>query len=245
MIEVAWDGYNIYPQVAAHQARRPGLRRSELRSLGRMVRGKHGHQARRAAAEVEAASKSRILLINGSSRSDQSCPGRDVQELPPGQDRQAACSSANVASTSSCSTSASHLGVRPQILPARPVYRRPCRSATGRAPATPTTRWDSSTTGWTRSIRCGSAAHGVMIVTPVNWYQAPAGTEGDDRSSGLRRRRQSRTRPRPAARMPKKAKALEMKGWDYPRHLAGRAFSVVVHGDAAGTETCAASWSTG
>jgi hypothetical protein len=28
-----------------------------------------------------------------------------------------------------------------------------------------------------------------------------------------------------------------MKGWDYPRHLAGRAFAVVVHGDAAGAET--------
>jgi len=28
-----------------------------------------------------------------------------------------------------------------------------------------------------------------------------------------------------------------LKGWSYPRHLAGRAFSVVVHGDAAGSET--------
>ena len=32
------------------------------------------------------------------------------------------------------------------------------------------------------------------------------------------------------------AKALELKGWDYPRHLAGRSYSVVVHGDSAGTE---------
>jgi multimeric flavodoxin WrbA len=32
------------------------------------------------------------------------------------------------------------------------------------------------------------------------------------------------------------AKELELKGWDYPRHLAGRVFSVVVHGDAAGAE---------
>ncbi len=32
------------------------------------------------------------------------------------------------------------------------------------------------------------------------------------------------------------AKAIELKGWDYPRHLAGRAFAVVVHGDAAGVE---------
>jgi multimeric flavodoxin WrbA len=36
---------------------------------------------------------------------------------------------------------------------------------------------------------------------------------------------------------PQRAKALELKGWHYPRHLAGRLFSVVVHGDAAGAET--------
>ena len=28
-----------------------------------------------------------------------------------------------------------------------------------------------------------------------------------------------------------------MKGWPYPRHLAGRHFAVVVHGDAVGAET--------
>jgi len=32
------------------------------------------------------------------------------------------------------------------------------------------------------------------------------------------------------------AKALELKGWDYPRHLAGRSFAVVVHRDSARTE---------
>jgi multimeric flavodoxin WrbA len=35
---------------------------------------------------------------------------------------------------------------------------------------------------------------------------------------------------------PAKAKALELAGWPYPRHLAGRAFGVFVHGDAAGAE---------
>jgi hypothetical protein len=36
-----------------------------------------------------------------------------------------------------------------------------------------------------------------------------------------------------------------MKGWSYPRHLAGRAFAVVVHGDAEGVGTlrhCIADW---
>lgn len=32
------------------------------------------------------------------------------------------------------------------------------------------------------------------------------------------------------------AKALELRGWSYPRHLAGRVFSVVVHGDTVGAE---------
>jgi hypothetical protein len=33
------------------------------------------------------------------------------------------------------------------------------------------------------------------------------------------------------------AKALELAGWSYPRHLAGRVFAVVVHGDTVGAET--------
>ena len=36
---------------------------------------------------------------------------------------------------------------------------------------------------------------------------------------------------------PDEAKALELKGWDYPKHLAGRAYGVVVHGDVAGIES--------
>jgi multimeric flavodoxin WrbA len=33
------------------------------------------------------------------------------------------------------------------------------------------------------------------------------------------------------------AKALELKGWPYPRHLAGRYFGLVVHGDSFGADT--------
>ena len=28
-----------------------------------------------------------------------------------------------------------------------------------------------------------------------------------------------------------------MKGWDFPRHLKGRIFSIITHGDSAGTES--------
>ena len=33
------------------------------------------------------------------------------------------------------------------------------------------------------------------------------------------------------------AKALELAGWGYPKHLAGRAYGLVVHGDVAGAES--------
>jgi multimeric flavodoxin WrbA len=79
------------------------------------------------------------------------------------------------------------------------------------------------------------AAHGIMIVTPVHWYQAPTVLKSMiDRlvcADG--------GNPDPTSTQgkdPDKAKAIERKGWHFPRHLAGRLFSVVVHGDTAGTE---------
>jgi len=87
-------------------------------------------------------------------------------------------------------------------------------------------------------------AHGVMIVTPVNWYQAPSSLKlMIDRlvcADG--------GNPDPTTtdgKDPRKAKELELKGWGYPRHLGGRLFSVVVHGDASGWRTCAGSCPTG
>jgi multimeric flavodoxin WrbA len=80
------------------------------------------------------------------------------------------------------------------------------------------------------------AAHGIMIVTPVNWYHAPAGLKAMiDRlvcADG--------GNPDPSSthgKKPDEAKALELKGWPYPRHLAGRHFGIVVHGDSVGAET--------
>ena len=80
------------------------------------------------------------------------------------------------------------------------------------------------------------AAHGVIIVTPVHRYQAPSvlklmmdrlvyadGGNPDPTS----------THGMEAA----EAKAMELKGWDYPRHLKGRIFSVITHGDSTGIES--------
>ena len=52
----------------------------------------------------------------------------------------------------------------------------------------------------------------------------------------MRRRRQPGSDHHPG-QGPERAKRLELQGWSYPKHLAGRAFSIVVHGDAAGAGT--------
>jgi multimeric flavodoxin WrbA len=80
-----------------------------------------------------------------------------------------------------------------------------------------------------------TAAHGVIILTPVYWYQTPSvlklmmdrlvcadgGNPDPTTTSG---------------KNAEKAKALEMGGWPYPKHLAGRIYGLVVHGDVAGIE---------
>lgn len=80
-----------------------------------------------------------------------------------------------------------------------------------------------------------AAAHGVMLISPVNWYQV---------SSPLKLMMDRLVcadggNPDPTATHGKhaaEAKQIELAGWDYPRHLAGRLFSVVVHGDVEGAE---------
>ncbi|SOB86602.1 Multimeric flavodoxin WrbA [Sphingomonas guangdongensis] len=79
------------------------------------------------------------------------------------------------------------------------------------------------------------AAHGVMIVTPVNWYSPTSPlklmmdrlvcADGGNPDPSLTHGKDA-----------KKAKAEELKGWDYPRHLKDRLFSIVVHGDVEGAE---------
>jgi len=79
------------------------------------------------------------------------------------------------------------------------------------------------------------AAHGIIIMTPVYWYQTPStlklmidrlvcadGGNPDPSST--------------QGKDPEIAKRIELDGWDYPKHLAGRAFGLVVHGDVAGIE---------
>jgi multimeric flavodoxin WrbA len=119
----------------------------------------------------------------------------------------------------------------------------PCKSCV--ATAMPLCHWPCScypnyslqqTDDWMNEIYpLWVGAHGIMIVTPVNWYGAPTGLKAMiDRlvcADG--------GNPDPSSthgKTAKEAKEIELKGWDYPKHLAGRLFSIVVHGDTIGAE---------
>ena len=79
------------------------------------------------------------------------------------------------------------------------------------------------------------AAHGVILLTPVNWYHASSSmklmidrlvcADGGNADPTLTH-----------GKDPVKAKEVELAGWPYPKHLAGRVYGVVVHGDVAGIE---------
>ncbi|HEX5127401.1 MAG TPA: NAD(P)H-dependent oxidoreductase, partial [Rhodocyclaceae bacterium] len=80
-----------------------------------------------------------------------------------------------------------------------------------------------------------TAAHAIIIFTPVYWYQTPSVLKlmidrlvcADGGNPDL-----TTTHGKNA----EQAKALELSGWNYPKHLAGRAYGLVVHGDVAGVE---------
>lgn len=78
-------------------------------------------------------------------------------------------------------------------------------------------------------------AHGIMIITPVYWHQSPSvlklmidrlvcadGGNPDPTTT--------------QGKDPQLAKSVELQGWSYPRHLQGRIFSVIVHGDTQGVD---------
>jgi multimeric flavodoxin WrbA len=177
----------------------------------------------------------RFLLINGSSRSEHTCPGelsksyRIVQVAKAVLEQEARVQ----VEVLDLSRLASEYG--------RQIH--PCKACFSTSAALchwPCSCYPNYSLGqihdWMNDIYpMWVEAHGIMIVTPVNWYQTssplklmidrlvcadganpdPTTTHGKDA---------------------KKAKELEMKGWDYQRHLKGRQFSVVVHGDTEGAE---------
>jgi multimeric flavodoxin WrbA len=229
--EIAWQAYQQGRKAPLSAPAGPGFADPayELSDEWRATRDRlHAAQAR----QRDAATPSRVLLICGSPRNDGSCPGERSKSH-----RLVMLASEVLAAA----------GVQPDVLdlslltsqPWRTIY--PCKGCV--STAMPLCHWPCScypnhalgqVGDWMNEIyERWVAAHGVLIVTPVHWYQSTSalklmmdrlvcadGGNPDPTSTG--------------GKDPEKAKALELAGWPYPQHLAGRAYALVVHGDVAG-----------
>jgi multimeric flavodoxin WrbA len=181
------------------------------------------------------ATPSRLLLVNGSARNDGTCPGEISKSWRMTQAvRDTAAAEGIDVDVLDLSRVTSEFGL--QIHPckgcvstAMPLCHWPCscypNHALGQAD------------DWMAEIyERWVAAHGVLIVAPTYWYQSPSPLKlMMDRlvcADG--------GNPDPTTTHGKdagEAKRLEGAGWDYPKHLAGRTYGVVVHGDVAGVES--------
>lgn len=232
VIDVAWQGYEAQRKSPRRRAAGRGYADPAFELSVDWL-------ATRAAIEAaqvrhdDAHAPSRALLINGSARTDQSCPGEMSKSY-----RLARIAEATIAANPRFEVDFLDLS-RLVSEHGRVIY--PCKSCV--STAQPLCHWPCScypnhslgqTQDWMNELYPRwVAAHGVMIVTPVNWYHVPSvlklmidrlvcadGGNPDPTS----------THGKNAAQ----AKRLELAGWPYPKHLQGRAYSVVVHGDAAG-----------
>jgi multimeric flavodoxin WrbA len=233
IVAAAWDAYSHSRKAPHTRKAGPGFADPEYEiSVDWLAAREAILEAQR--RHDDTASDPRILVINGSARSEHTCPGE---------------SSKTWRLVKLVEPIFAGMGFAVDILDLSRLtseYGRqihPCKSCV--STAMPLCHWPCScypnyalnqTDDWMNEIYpLWVAAHGIMIVTPVNWYHAPTGLKAMiDRlvcADG--------GNPDPTSTHGKhadQAKALELKGWPYPRHLAGRHFGLVVHGDSAGAE---------
>ena len=235
VVEVAWQAYDEYRKSPIKRRAGRGFKDPDyelsvewLETRKQILAAQRRQRARGGA--------SRVLLICGAARHDQTCPGEMSKSF-----RLAQIARREIMRTRGFECDFLDLSLLTaqygrQILPckacvstAMPLCHWPCSCYPNHAMGQVNDWMNELYPRWV-------AAHGVMIVTPVYWYQAPSvlklmidrlvcadGGNPDPTSTG----------GKDAAR----AKALELAGWRYPRHLAGRRFSIIVHGDAVGAET--------
>jgi multimeric flavodoxin WrbA len=233
--EVAWDGYIQYRKSPITRKAGPGFADPDYELPVEWLAARDAIAAAQARHE-DPRGKARILLINGSSRSDLTCPGEMSKSWRLLQVADAVLRTAP--------------DVEIEILELNRLaseYGRhihPCKACF--STAAPLCHWPCScypnhamgqTQDWMNEIYpMWVAAHGIMIVAPVNWYQAPSPLKlMIDRLVCADGGNADPTRTQ--GKDPARAKAVELEGWDYPRHLSGRVFSVIVHGDVEGAET--------
>jgi multimeric flavodoxin WrbA len=232
--DVAWRAYDEYHKSPRTRKAGPGFADPDFELAVEWLDAREAIQ--RAQREHEnPAARSRVLLVCGAARHDQTCPGEMSKTFRLAQFAREEFERAGYAcDLLDLSLLTAQYGR--QILPckacvstAMPLCNWPCSCYPNHALG--------QVNDWMHEIYPRwVAAHGIMIVTPVYWYQAPSVLKlMIDRlvcADG--------GNPDPTAthgKRPDEAKALELNGWPYPRHLAGRLFSVIVHADTEGADT--------
>jgi multimeric flavodoxin WrbA len=231
---IAWQAYEEGRKAPRARAAGPGFQ-DPAYELSDEWRDTHDRLQAAQRRWAEPATPSRVLVVCASPRNDGTCPGEMSKTFRLSQTVR--------------HTLAEEAGIETDLLDLGRVtsdYRRhihPCKGCV--STAMPLCHWPCScypnhslgqTHDWMNEIyERWVAAHGVVLLTPVHWYQATSplklmidrlvcadGGNPDPTSTG--------------GKDPAKAKALELAGWGYPKHLAGRCYGLVVHGDVAGIE---------
>jgi multimeric flavodoxin WrbA len=231
IIDIAWDAYDNSRKAPRTRKAGPGYADPDYDLSIEWI------AASKAIAEAQTrhdddAAASQILIVNASPRSEHTCPGEMSKSYRLAELAQRVVAQAGAeAEILDLSRLTAEYG--------KVIY--PCKACV--STAMPLCHWPCScypnhslnqTGDWMNEIYPKwVAAHGVMIITPVHWYQAPSALKlMIDRlvcADG--------GNPDPTSthgKSPDEAKALELAGWPYPRHLAGRAYAIVVHGDTEG-----------
>jgi multimeric flavodoxin WrbA len=234
VIDVAWKVYDEYHKSPRKRKAGPGFAHPEfelpiewLETRERIQEAERQHQ--------DATRRGRVLLVCSAARHDQTCPGEMSKTF-----RLASLARDEI---EGAGTECDFLDL--SLLTAQ--YGRrilPCKACV--STAMPLCHWPCSCYPNHAMGQVGDwmnelyprwvAAHGVLIVTPVYWYQAPSVLKlMIDRLVCADGGNPDPTTTR--GKGVKEAKELELAGWHYPRHLAGRVFALVVHGDTVGAET--------
>jgi len=230
---IAWDGYDNHRKAPLSRAAGRGFADPsyELSDEWRAAR-----QAIRVAEQKQKdpASRSRVLVISGGDRNDGTCPGEMSKTFR--------LSRIVINTLQKARIECDDLDLS-RITSEYGKHIHPCKGCV--STAMPLCHWPCScypnyalgqVNDWMNEIYPRwSAAHGVIIVTPVYWYQAPSALKlMIDRlvcADG--------GNPDPTTtdgKNAEKAKQIELDGWPFPKHLSGRAYGLVVHGDVAGIE---------
>ncbi len=234
VFEVAWEGYIEYRKSPRKQQAGAEFADPDMQLP---VEWLQTRAAIRAAEQrqKDPGSPTRILIVNGSTRSEHTCPGEISKTRRLAQHAQEAIEAIpghevdflDVSTLADEPWKVIH-PCKACVSTAQPLCHWPCSCYPNHAVGQTNDWMDEIYPRW-------SAAHGVFVLCPVHWYQAPASLKlMIDRLVCADGGNPDPTTTR--GKDPALAKSLELQGWDYPKHLAGRAFAVVAHGDAAGPE---------